>query len=994
MKKKRIAAGLVAAAALLASGLTASGASGIDTYRTALDLYRNGMYERAQTLFESIAAGDPIADGYSVLCALKMRTDGYESEVARYRETYPKTIISPVICWERGLLLFDEGRYAEALGEFGGVDQTALTEPETAEYIFKCGYSEYSIGRYEEAAQFFTVLDALPVSSYTGPGRYLTGMMHYARGEFAPAEAAFWKASADPALAELTSFYIVDCEFNQKNYDFTIREGEKIFAGAPAGRRERLARMLSEAYLIKGDTARAEEYYNAQSREEMNRKDYFHAGSLKYASGDYESAIENYNRMGERRDSLGQIANYHLGYSYIRTRDQVAAMGAFLDASSAGFDPAIREDAAFNYAKLAFDLNKDTKGFSDYISRYSTKAKGEQIYSYMALAALQDGDYATAVEAYDSIDDLAPDMRRNYIKANFLRGEQLFKGGSYNDAVPYFKATSYYLPRTDKLGQFSRYCLAEAYYRSGAFGEAAAAYTELYNADALDGTAEGRLLPYNVGYSYFKQQKYSDAARWFDTYIRSGCPEYREDAMCRRADCDFGRRDYKAAVSSYQKVLAEFFSPDDIYPYLQQAISYGLTGDLKRKLAALKHVTDADPSAPLYADAWYELGRAQMDAKDYNGAAGSFSHLRDNTSDRTYIARALIGLGMVQRNRKNYDASLESYKTVVSMVPGSQYAEESMLAIESIYQTLRQPEKFLQWVEENSLTAGKSAAEKEKIYFNTAEQLYLAGNYAQAIPQIQKYLEMYPAGEDRAQAVFYLAESYSSTGEKEKALDYYLEAVEKSSADFSFAEVSRLRYASIAYSLERYQAAYDAYSGLLSTARMEPSRTQARIGMMRSAYRCKDYDNALTSCESVLGDGANSADVMREAAFVKAKSLLASSKRDEAMRIFTSLSAHPGNAEGAESRYMVIQNLYDTGQFDKVESEVYGFAQNAGEQAYWLAKAYIVLGDSFAERKQYAQAKATFESVRDGYEPASGMDDIAGNISMRLERLATLMEQN
>ncbi len=90
---------------------------------------------------------------------------------------------------------------------------------------------------------------------------------------------------------------------------------------------------------------------------------------------------------------------------------------------------------------------------------------------------------------------------------------------------------------------------------------------------------------------------------------------------------------------------------------------------------------------------------------------------------------------------------------------------------------------------------------------------------------------------------------------------------------------------------------------------------------------------------------------------------------------------------------MVIQDLYDTGRFDAVDGEVYSFSQKAGDQSYWLARAYIVLGDAFTERGQYAQAKATFESIRDGYEPASGADDISDSVRMRLERLSTLMQE-
>ena len=182
---------------------------------------------------------------------------------------------------------------------------------------------------------------------------------------------------------------------------------------------------------------------------------------------------------------------------------------------------------------------------------------------------------------------------------------------------------------------------------------------ELYNADALDGSKEGASLAYNVAYSCFKQRDYDGAARWFDICISDGDPKYREDAMVRRADCEFGGRDYKAAVTSYLRVISEYFTPDNVYPYYQQAISYGLSGDKKRKVSTLLHIEDASPSAPMYADAVYELGKAQMDLKNNNDAIRTFTRLKNTVPDKICSAKALIGMGMVYRNMSQYEKSLE-----------------------------------------------------------------------------------------------------------------------------------------------------------------------------------------------------------------------------------------------------------------------------------------------------------------------------------------------
>lgn len=444
---------------------------------------------------------------------------------------------------------------------------------------------------------------------------------------------------------------------------------------------------------------------------------------------------------------------------------------------------------------------------------------------------------------------------------------------------------------------------------------------------------------------------------------------------------------YKNAVKTYQTVIDAFGSPDNIYPYYQQALCHGLSGDRKKKASVLSTVLKASPSSPMYAEAMYELGRAQMDIKDDSSALETFKLLRKTTSDSTFVAKSLIGMGMVYRNSKEYESALGAYKRVVSMMPGSSYSEDALLAIESIYQSMRQPEKYLEYIEQNRLGAKKSAAERESMYFNTAEQVFLGGDSQQSITVLQKYLDEFPEGSRNAQAWFYLAESYKAQGVKEKAADAYAQAMALVS-EGSYAESSRLGYANICYSLERFEDAYRGFSELFEIARIETNKTGARVGMMRSAFRARNYDNAIAAAREVEGDLKSSADMLREARYVQAKSYMSTSRRGEAMDMFRKLAKDPSTPEGAEAEYIIIQNMYDTGDFQSVENAVYDFSSASGDQSYWLAKAFITLGDSFLERGLADQAKATFESIRDGYQPQSQSDDVQENVKLRLQRLA------
>jgi TolA-binding protein len=159
---------------------------------------------------------------------------------------------------------------------------------------------------------------------------------------------------------------------------------------------------------------------------------------------------------------------------------------------------------------------------------------------------------------------------------------------------------------------------------------------------------------------------------------------------------------------------------------------------------------------------------------------------------------------------------------------------------------------------------------------------------------------------------------------------------------------------------------------------------------MRSAFRGQEYSDAFSCADLVKADALSTQDEAREADYVKAKSYLMTNERTKAFAIFKTLAAKPSTPEGAEAAYMMIQDAYDQGRFDTVESKVYDFAGKAGDQSYWLAKAFIVLGDTFAELGNLTQAKATFESVKNGYTPEGDTDDVLDAVEMRLAKLKNL----
>lgn len=963
---------------LLTAALPEAATASPQGLRHAVSLYEKGLYSEARTLLEAIPG--PMAEGYGVLCGAAMRENGCLDRIDGYLGAHPESVLAPKLRLSKGDILFEEGLYEDALYEYSLIPVTELYKRERPGLFYKRAACQYALGQYDDAAPLFEKVVASGDPQYQASSEYALGYIAYRKEDFAAAAEHFAVAAGDPRYKDDSEYYLVECKFMQKDYKYAVRQGPAVYDRTGEDRKPRLGRIISESYLVLGDVEGARKYYeqDLENKVPKNRSDYFYAGSLLYALKNYRGAIDNYTRMTDRTDSIGQIANYHLGFSQIQVKDKVSALGAFKDAAQPGYDKAIQEDAWFNWAKLAFDLNKDASVFNSYMEKYPAREKSDQIYSYMAMAALYEHDYEGAVRAYDKIDLLDEDMKSNYMKAYYLRASQLIDQGSYRDAVPLLKTAAYYCPKSDPFNQLSRYWLAESLYRDEKYPDAREVLTDLYNLSALDGQAEGDLIAYNMAYNYFKEEKYADALKWFNQYLLADTDTFGADAETRIGDCYFYTRDYRRAVAAYERKIADYPDPDDIYPYYRAAVASGLLGDNKRKVAFLEQVRTASPESRYWSESMFELGRAYVSADDYTSAVRTFKTLRGGTNDPTYEARALIELGMLEGNAGHDDQALAYYRQVVAAMPGSDFSENALLAIENIYQKKEDPEGYLAYVNSLGKDYGIGDDRKESVYFNTVEQMYLGGSYEKALSGLETYLEKYPDGAHRGQAWFYMGECCRLLGRRDKACDCYSTAIEEGEGK-SYLESAILNWSRLSFALGRYDDAYKGYRTLSERTGMQENRTVAREGMMYSAYRARKFAAAIEAARQL--DSC-------EAKYILAKSYLATSRRTEAMTLLRELSAQPSTDEGAEAMYLVIQDLYDRGEFDSVSEKVYSFAGKAAGQNYWLAKAYIVLGDTFAESGNRDQARATYESIRSGYTPREGTDDdVLDQVKLRLERL-------
>jgi tetratricopeptide (TPR) repeat protein len=965
-------------------------------YGKGVELYNKTLFKAADFEFERAislsgnSSGIIVAEAeaYRVLIAIELRRVNLDAEVHNFENQYPYSSQLETVRLKYASYNFDLGHYDRALEILNRIQEKNLTESQKTEYDFKLGYTLMSSGNFTRALSLFDKVYRGRYTTYTNAAGYYIGYIQYTRNNFNKAVEMFASIEKDPRFTTLANFYTLECNFMLRKYDEVIEKGENLYSTFTGEFRTKCARMLSEAFFASGNTEKAKYYFERYSLTtgELSRRDIYYKGTISFRLKNFRTAAESFTQVLSIDDSLSQNASYHLGYCFTEMKNKQQALLSFKKASEQKWDQLIKEDAMFNYAKLSFDLNSDITKFQQYLSTYSPPdSKYNEIQNYIASFYLITRDYKSAVEALSLIRQPLEKDILNLQKASFLRGLELIDLGSYRDAAAYLKQSDDNSKFDNKLGDLARFWLAEALYRDNQFQNSVNINLGLVmNGQSFKKTSQYPLALYNLAYGYFKLADFQKAQEWFGKFVSSpgGGAEYLTEARLRLGDCHFMQRDYSGAVDIYSQA-ANHDPLSNAYAKYQMAISYGLLGEDQKKIEILEDVVKSPTRNRYYPEVLYELGRTLVQNGKNSRAMECFTELSEDFRESNYYTKSLLEMGLISFNQQETEKAIQFYKKILEESPMSQEAQNALAGLENIYTERGEAEVYLAYLEQLGISSAKTPDERELMIFNSAEKHFLSGNYPSAVSSLTSYISKHPEGSKITQAYYYLGESLQKTGKPEQAMDAYMKVMERGAGSFS--ELATLNYARISYSLEDYQEALKGYSTLGMIAVLENNKIESQMGKLNSFFMLRQYENALAEAGRASNMPLSEQDKER-VKFIKAKSYYLLGERGKALPLLKELAKNKMTPLGAESEYLIISNYFDNGDFSSVEKEVFAFSDSGTPHTYWLAKSYILLGDSYAERSNWEQAEATFRSIQESYK-SSGKDDIAEQIKMRLEKI-------
>lgn len=890
-----------------------------------------------------------------------------EAMMKNFIENHPSSIYRNDMLFMLASYYTDNGMMADGERVFAEVDYKALDARERERYDMRMGYIRFTEADYPRAKTHLKRVSK--ISDYYPHAQYYLAYMHYLDGEFISAEEIFSMLASTEEYSSLAPFYLLQIEYRRANYDYVITEGEKLLNQAMPATRDDLIRIIAESYFIKGDYAQAARYIVNLSSEAMGRQENYILGYSLYRMARYSDAVAPLKAVCGYEDALTQNAAYHLGDCYVKLGNKPSAADAFAMATAEGegYDVDIARESLLNYGRLKYELggglfNEATAVLQQYLERYPGSPRESEVKQLLIASYYNSEDYDAAYIALREYPN--PD---NEIKS-VLQRVALFRAVSAIEKRDWDLAERL-LKESEEIGLQPKYNALVLYWQGEvafAKGDMALAREkyEAYVRRAPKSAVEYQFAHYGIGYSYFNEGDMANAAEAFEEFVRDYTKrdDYLFDAQNRLGDSHFTSREFTEARNAY-KISINSSSEHRHYARYQLALLEGIDKKPTLKSDMLRGIIN-DGEGDYVDDAWYELGRSYIAQERYADGAATLQDFVDSDTTSPYYVTAMSDLALAYYNLGKQQEAIACYERVVEFDPQSASALEAIRSLRDIYVKEDKVDEYLDYAERNGVQSDLGTVARDSLTFAAAKNIYLAGEMGEAREKLTNYLREFENGYNRTEALFYLSDCHMYLDDNISAMQTMDELLQQGRNQYTERVLDV--YSRMSFDMELYDKSAWAYRSLYDEASSKDRRAEASEGYVDATALTEDS----AAIKQMYADIANMEDATLWARNY-AKLVMADVLREEgdaqAYELYASLAENPMTEEGAEAYYRMVEQLYLAGDYEGAQQRVFDMGECGS--SYWQAKIFILLGETFAKTGNTFQARATFQSIVDGYMP-------------------------
>ncbi|MFY8188043.1 MAG: tetratricopeptide repeat protein [Flavobacterium sp.] len=925
----------------------------------AVELYKDQQYLSAQQLFTQVQKDtkqhDVLADCafYIAISAVKLNQANADVLMEHFIAEYPTSSKLNQAYWEVGQFYFKNRQYPFALQWLEKVNLEQLTLEEKDRFYFYKGYVYFEAKNIDGATE--NLNRVVNSKEFGTQARYYLGVISYEGDKYTEANQYFDQVGNEDKYKEKMAYFQADMNFKLGKFDKAIELSQAAMPKATAVEKSELNKIIGESYFNQKKYAEAIPFLNQYKgkKGKWNNTDFYMLGYAYYKQNDFENALMQFNKIIDGSDFVAQNAYYHLGESYLKTNRKAEALSAFKNASEMDFELKIKEDAAYNYAKLSYENGNPFQSVPEVLSQftknYPSNPNKIEIQNLLINSYITSKNYQEALVLLEN--NKSFENKVAYQKVTFYLGLESYTNGKYKEALEMF-GKSLSEPRSPKFTARATFWKGETEFGLENFKEALLSFKQYQNSTEVASTPEYKNLDYHLGYAYFKLKDYEKAAQFFEQFIAKEKKDKAllNDSYLRLGDSQFVSAKYWPAMESYNKAI-EMKGIDADYAAYQKAISYGFVQRTDSKIEDLNSFLKKYPKSQYRDDALFELANTYNNQGKNELAISTYDVLIKEFNNSSFTARSILRQGLIHYNSNKPQPALIKFKKVVAEFPGTPESMEAVSTARQIYVDAGNVEEYSNWVKTLDFVE-VTDNDLDNTTYESAEKMYLQSNSKGATSGFLGYVTKFPNGTHALKAHFYLAQLYFADGLENSAIDHYEFVIAKNRNEFT--EQSLARLSEIYLKKKDYGNANAVLLRLEKEADFPQNITFAQSNLMKVFYEQQDYPNAVIYADKVLLQPKIEERVKNDAQTIIARSAIKTNNEAKAREWFGKLLKTAKGELAAEAHYYDAFFKNKDGKFKESNEVVEKIINNYRNYDYFFKKSLLVkakndynLNDSF-----------------------------------------------
>lgn len=656
---------------------------------------------------------------------------------------------------------------------------------------------------------------------------YERGYLSYKNGNFKEA-VSYFKSSifANPNFKE-PHYYLALSYYEMEDLDNSIFQWKEVI---------RIDPFDNSAKHFLNNCLEEKEY----GRETLK---YFNAGYDYYLKGEYDRAIEEFNKslsynpefekasqflsrsyyqlnqMDKYREERKKTTElkvsseeekaeeyYKLGYEFYSLKDYTVAIEELKKALTIKSD---YPHARYLLAECYFQQKEYKLAQVEYervvtdstINEYTDDALWGSGWCYYLLE-----EYEEAAKRFSKLLNDFPDSDLT-LQVRHKLGKSYFQGNNYPETIKiYQEFLEKYSEYQGKEIEEVYYLLGQAYLRSGKYKEAEEAFNNLLF--LFPGFELASEVKYYNGLSLFKEGKYEEAIVQLKDLISETEIENKkkEEAQYLLARCLLNLQEYSKAIENLES-LKQFEVEDSILEKVSfdLGLAYSRQGDKEKAILEFQEFIEKYPQSELIKSAHFELGTDLYDLKKYKLA---LSELKKTSTDEALYLR-----GKASKELGDQEGEIAAFEELREKYPRSNFSQEA--------------------------------------YFVLGNNYYNQKKYKEAIEEFNKIVQFFPQSPLLSESNYWMGWSYFKLSDYKKASEYF-NKVEEDEENLSIGQRAKFMVAESWYNLKDYQKAREAYKKFIERYPEGDFSANAQYAISWTYLENKEFNASLEEFKKLI----------------------------------------------------------------------------------------------------------------------------------------------